>query len=335
MKEKFPAESHEKYFLFITLDHPKHVDMVFRLLYNNAFVLWVFLACCMSITNIVAQKDTVWLVVMGGQSNMDGYGDADELPPNLTHSIPGAWIFTGCPAPDGDQGGGLGSWEAMQPGHGVGFASDGRVNRHSRRFGLELSFASEWQRKFPDRKLAVVKYSRGGTSIDSLAAGQFGCWEPDVKGHGGINQYDHFLTTLRNALAVEDIDGDGRKDIVAPAGILWMQGESDAAHTEEIALRYERHLKRLMDLFRAALRQDDVPVVVGRIAESRRNEAGKVWTYGELVQYAQERYVRKDGRAGIVRDTETYAFSDPWHYDSAGYIALGEAFARELFALMK
>lgn len=282
-----------------------------------------------------APKDTLWLVAMAGQSNMDGYGDADELPVELKLPRQGTWIFTGCPAPDGDKTGGLGKWEAVQAGHGVGFWSDGKVNRHSNRFGMELSFAAEWNRQFPKRKLALVKYSRGGTSIDSLAAGQFGCWEPDVRGNGGINQYDHFLATLRLALSEEDIDGDGQKDILIPAGILWMQGESDAAHTEAIALRYESHLKRLMDLFRAAMRQDDVPVVIGRIAESRRNDAGKVWAYGELVQYAQEKYVRKDGRAGIVRDTETYAFSDPWHYDSAGYLALGVAFARELFALMK
>jgi len=285
--------------------------------------------------NAGAPKDTIWLVAMAGQSNMDGYGDADELPLDLQLPRQGAWIFTGCPAPDGDTSGGLGRWEAVQPGHGVGFLSDGKFNRHSRRFGVELSFAAEWQRKFPARKLALVKYSRGGTSIDSLAAGQFGCWEPDVKGKGGINQYDHFLTTLRQALSVQDIDSNGQTDFILPVGILWMQGESDAAHTEDIALRYESHLKRLMDLFRATLRQDDLPVVVGRIAESRRNDVGKVWTYGELVQYAQEKYVRKDGRAGIVRDTETYAFSDPWHYDSAGYLKLGVAFARELFALMK
>ena len=47
---------------------------------------------------------------------------------------------------------------------------------------------------------------------------------------------------------------------MTPAGILWMQGESDGALTAEIAARYENNLKRLMDLVRAGLRTDDLPV---------------------------------------------------------------------------
>jgi hypothetical protein len=31
-----------------------------------------------------------------------------------------------------------------------------------------------------------------------------------------------------------------------------------------------------------------------------------------------------------VRSTAKYAYSDPWHYDSAGYIDLGKRFAEEM-----
>lgn len=283
---------------------------------------------------LFAQRDTFSLVYLGGQSNMDGYGDVEELPEPLLRKRTDTWIFTGNPAPDGDGNGGLGVWEALQPGHGVGFSSNGIVNSHSDRFGLELSFAAAWHTAFPGQKLALIKYSRGGTSIDSLAAGQFGCWEPDMRKLNGVNQYDHFLRTLTNAAGQSDINGDGRTDVLVPVGILWMQGESDAAHTEEIALQYEHNLKRLIDLMRAALHRDDLPAVIGRIAESRKNDAGKVWRYGELVQHAQEQFVMRDVKAAIVRDSETYAFSDPWHYDSKGYIRLGEAFCRQLLTLL-
>ena len=88
-----------------------------------------------------------------------------------------------------------------------------------------------------------------------------------------------------------------------------------------------------MDLIRASLNSDDLPVVIGKISDSHSNKAGKVWKYGELVQYAQEKYVRTDRNAAIVRSTRSYEYSDPWHYDSKGYIALGEAFAEAFYRL--
>lgn len=81
------------------------------------------------------------------------------------------------------------------------------------------------QRLYPNEKITFIKYSRGGNSLDSLAAWKFGSWEPDFNGKTGINQYDHFLTTARNALAQRDINGDGRDDVLLSMGIIWMQEE--------------------------------------------------------------------------------------------------------------
>jgi hypothetical protein len=182
---------------------------------------------------------------------------------------------------------------------------------------------------------SLIKYSRGGTSIDSAAAGRFGSWDLDYGGQSGINQYDHFLATVRNAMAVEDIDGDGVRDQLVPAGIVWMQGESDAAFTPEIAHRYQDNLKELIDLIRAAFRADDLPVVIGRISESGQDEDGKVWDHGEIVRAAQAAFVAEDGAASLVTTTDQYDYSDPWHYDSSGYIDLGRRFAEALFKMRR
>ena len=126
-------------------------------------------------------------------------------------------------------------------------------------------------------------------------------------------------------MGTRDIDGDGRMDVLVPAGIVWMQGESDASFSEEIAAGYFFNLKRLMDLIRAAFLTDDLPVVLGKISDSWNDASdAKVWNHGELVQYAQEKYARTDGKAAIVRTTRYYKYSDPWHYDSDGYIDLGQ-----------
>lgn len=275
------------------------------------------------------------LFYLGGQSNMDGYGYIKDLPAELNKTFDNTWIFHGNPVGDEQANGGLGLWSTLKPGHGVGFSSDGKTNKYSNRFGLELTFIETLKKKYPNKKIALVKYSKGGSSIDSIAARQFGCWEVDFEGKTGINQYDHFLTTLRTALNINDINGDGKEDYLKPAGILWMQGESDANFSEEIAVKYYQNLKRLMDQIRASLLTDDLPVVIGKISDSWTDKDGKVWDYGELVQFAQEKFVRLDGNAAIVRATRYYKYSDPWHYDSEGYIDLGKRFAEALSKLMK
>nr|WP_321405562.1 sialate O-acetylesterase [uncultured Carboxylicivirga sp.] len=279
--------------------------------------------------------DEFKLFYLGGQSNMEGYGYSKDLPDSLLNALDDVWIYHGNPVGDGNESGGLGIWEPLKPGHGTGFKSDGTKNMLSDRFGLELSFACRLKQLYPNEKIAIIKYARGGSSIDSLAGGNFGCWEPDYQGKGGINQWDYFLKTINGALSQTDINGDGKEDALIPCGIAWMQGESDADKTVEIAQRYEASLKRLMDMIRAAFRTDDMPVVIGKITDSWNHKRGIVWPYGDLVRQAQEDYVRKDNKAEIVRETKYYHYSDPWHYQSKDYIDFGKRMADKMYKLME
>jgi hypothetical protein len=104
-----------------------------------------------------------------------------------------------------------------------------------------------------------------------------------------------------------------------------MQGESDAQHTPETAMKYEANLRRLMDLIRASLRTDDLPVVIGQISYATKEPPS--WKHGEIVRAAQAEYAKKDTSAALVTSTDNYGYSDPWHYDSAGYLDLGRQFA--------
>ena len=107
-----------------------------------------------------------------------------------------------------------------------------------------------------------------------------------------------------------------------------MQGESDAHYTEEIANQYHANLTRLMNLIRAALRQDDLPVVIGRISYSQKEPLS--WKHGEIVRAAQAKYATTDTAAALVTSPDNYGYSDPWHYDSAGYLDLGIQFAEAM-----
>lgn len=274
---------------------------------------------------------------LGGQSNMQGFGTNAQLSDDWKRSVDGAWIFHSTALTDQVPALGLGRWEQVGPGHGTGYSTDGVTSNKSDRFGLELSFAKTVRERKPNRKVAIIKYARNGSSIASAAAGQWGCWEPDfqsTKGdHRDINQYDHFLATVRNAMAIEDIDGDGTKDKLVPAGILWMQGESDAMATEQIAGQYAANLKRLMDLIRASLRVDDLPVVIGQISYSQKDKASRTWVHGDVVRAEQRKFTLQDAAARLVVDTDLYGYSDPWHYDSEGYLNLGEKFANAVLSI--
>lgn len=265
---------------------------------------------------------------------MVGFGYNKELPDELKKPVDVVYIFHGNSTPDSLDLGGQGVWEILQPGHGTGHSSDFQKNNLSDRFGIELSFAAEMKKMYPGQNIALIKYSRGGTSIHIDAASTFGCWDPDYTKGSGNNQYDHFLATVKNAFSIQDIDGDGEKDELIPAGILWMQGESDA-HDLEIASQYANNLKRLMDLIRAAFRTDDLPVVIGRISDSGNDSDGKVWNFGNVVRWQQAKFANQDGNAALVTTTNNYGYSDKWHYDSAGYIDFGKQFAREMQRLLK
>ena len=263
---------------------------------------------------------------------MNGFGYNKDL----NKTFDDVYIFHGNTVEDENPNGGLGIWEQLKPGHGTGFSSNGKENKVSNRFGIELSFIQRLKELYPNDKIALIKYAREGTSIDSLSASNFGTWEPDYNGKTGINRYNHCLKTIKKAFQVKDINSNGVEDVLVPSGILWIQGESDAAFTETVANNYFFNLIRMMDLLRASLLTDDLPVVIGKISDSWNDDKdGKVWDYGELVQYAQEKYTKTDKNATIIKTTCYYKYSDPWHYDSEGYIDFGKQFAEEVYKLIK
>lgn len=282
------------------------------------------------------------LYYLGGQSNMDGQGMITDLKGQDAQPVKGVMIFHGNPQYDGRPADGRGIWTELAPGHGGGFSSDGMKNTYSCKFGVELSFARRLRQLEPTANIAIIKYSRGATALSAEANdakwSEGGCWEPDFKpgaqAPANINQYDHFQATLANALAVRDIDGDGKPDKLTPKGIIWLQGESDA-HEERIARLYEGNLKKLMALMRKDFKKPDLPIVIGRITDSGKGTkaGGKVWGFADLVRQAQADFVKKDGRAVLVTSTDSYGYADPYHYDSNGLLDLGKRFAEAVHAL--
>jgi hypothetical protein len=279
-------------------------------------------------------KETVWRTYfLGGQSNMEGFGFASELAADQRGAVPRVMIFDGRMVPDNEADGGVGVWAPLQPGHGTGFVTDGQENRLSDRFGPELAFGRRRAELLPGERIAIIKYARGGSSLAAGVSG-FGTWDPDYTAGNQRNQYDNALTAIADALAVDDIDGDGVRDRLLPAGIVWMQGEADAYDHADAAAAYESNLRRMMDLLRAALHQDDLPVVIGRIRDSGQDADGLLMDYSPQVRAAQSAWTRADHCAALVTASDDFGFlPDGWHYRSVDYLTLGNAFADAMHAL--
>ena len=282
------------------------------------------LACFASLLSCSAIADEYLTFFMAGQSNMDGYGYVSELPSDLVKEQD-VMIFHGNGVLDNQDNGGVGKWDKLQPGHGTGFKSDGKSNTLSERFGAELTFANAIQQQYPNKKIAIIKYAVGGTGL-ALNTG-YSNWYPNFTEGRGLNQYDFALETIKNAYAVSDINGDGMSDTLKPMGIIWMQGEADAHASEASANAYLTNLTTMMNLFRAALRVDDLPVVIGKITDSEMGEED-IMPYIDRVHLAQQLFVESDNCATYMSNSDTYTYGDdPWHYTSESFIQMGKDFA--------
>ena len=278
-----------------------------------------------------AEEGTTYRVYfLGGQSNMDGYGFNKDLPDEIAGAVDGVRIFTGEDVEDGTEGGGEGIWAPLSSGFGVSFSTNGKANTLSDRFGPELTFGHAMAKADQAERIAIIKFSRGGTGlIDGVSA--YGSWDPDYSAKNKRNLYDQALDAIAAAMKAGDIDGDGKKDRLVPAGVVWMQGEADAfENRKNAATNYERNLSRLMLLIRKAMGDDDLPVVIGRIKDSGNSPETRVMKFSPQVREAQARFTEQDSCAALVTTTDNFEFIDGWHYRSQDYIALGKGFAEAM-----
>lgn len=277
----------------------------------------------------VAEPKVYDVFILAGQSNMDGLGLVSDLPDSMRMVQPDVWIYNPNRRNDLDSIEDAGYWEELRAGHGSGFGFDSTGSKYSDKFGIELTFARRMRELRPDMNIALYKYAKGGASIHPDAASAWGSWTPDFHIGNGINQWDHFRHHYHRAMAVRDIDGDGVDDVLRPAAILWLQGESDASYTDSIALAYLANLRQLMGAMRAEAGNPELPVVVAQISESYRGEGegGRLLPWGETVQAAQREFAETDSHAAVIFPPEGHGWLDPWHYDSPTYLELGRRFA--------
>lgn len=171
-------------------------------------------------------------------------------------------------------------------------------------FGPEVVFAHEIARAFPNDQHILIKSVATGSTIDR--------WLPEQALYKGLlRQVDFSLP---------------ESDPKRIAAVVWMQGESDARHTEH-ARQYANRLSRLIQSLRNDLHSPNSLFIVGEI-----NPEDKNFDEVELVQAGQRQVQQKIPNTLLVSTDGLGKMYDNVHYDAEGQIELGRRFAHAYIA---
>jgi Carbohydrate esterase, sialic acid-specific acetylesterase len=210
-------------------------------------------------------------------------------------------------------------------------------------FGPEIAFGHAMAKQMPDVEIRLIKHAVSGSNLHTH-------WAPTT---GAC--YIKFMKVAQTALA----DLDANKVPYGMAGMLWLQGESDARSPQRID--YERNLTQVIAHMREAFKTPEMPFLIARVREHYGGKAGakfvrdaqmkmgeadkKKWKIraearelaqqGKLAPKEQADYERKR-LAEIHTPEEAIAFkgisNQPYHYLGSAKILsrIGEALAEAL-----
>ena len=265
-------------------------------------MLWAVLV---GLAGLSAHGDEYELYLLAGQSNMDGRGKAAKLSATQKKPIRNAIIFYRNP-PTTTEG-----WKPLAPGFSVPPRFKGDLP--SPTFGPELGFVTTLTESQPGRKFALIKGSKGGSSLRvDWNPGEAG--KPETQGP----RYRDMIETMAQARAA--LKNDGHTAILR--GMIWHQGESDAKQSTE---NHEARLKRLIARIREDTGAPHLPVVLGQVVDNGKRDR---------VRAAILNASKADPLVGFVSSEGTTTWDEGTHFDAGSQLVLGERFAEEMLQLL-
>ena len=268
----------------------------------------------------ICSSKTVRVYLVGGQSNAVGCAPVSGLSSGNTY-LKGdqrqAIIFVRneCRLGPNDYG-----WGYLRDGLGSGYLDDG-----SGTIGPELKFGYDMAAAHPGEMIAIIKACWGGKTLAID-------WRPPttVAQSGGVvgDQYRIFINAINegmprlNAMFTPTVKG-----------MIWMQGEYDAANIDQ-AKAYQTNLKNLISDVRAAVDNPHMAFVCAKIADIGN------WTYRTTIWDAMDADCNPANastyvpRTGVI-DAMKLATVEGIHYDADSQVTLGERFAASMVKMEK
>ena len=270
-----------------------------------------------------AHAKVTQIFIVAGQSNAGGQAGDEGLPEELLSQPDVKYWY------DTERGYSNNSFRELEPLNST--------------FGPELNLGRILADHLED-EVAIVKRSIGGTELAEIP-GQVD-WNPN-------SSRELYASLLRHINAAK-ADVVSRGDTPHVAGLFWMQGESDAKSggligssfippQPETADTYEANLTQFIASLRADLNSPELPVFVGEInigddpsittdPDSDYNTSFGEWDFTPTVQAAQAAVAAANSRTYLIETQQFSLLPDYLHFDQAGQLALGAAFANAYLA---
>lgn len=184
-------------------------------------------------------------------------------------------------------------------------------------FGAEVTFAERMAQLRPGRKVAVIKYSQGATSLGTAASP--GAWDPAEGRTYTIASYanaGHCYAGLFQMIgqATQALVTQGHTYTIR--GMIWHQGESDAGMTTET---YKNRLQGFVAAVRTDLGIPELPFVIGELIQSQSGYAN--------VRTAQRQVAEADPTVGFASSAGLAGDSTAIHFDTNGQLTFGNRYA--------
>jgi len=228
--------------------------------------------------------------ILAGQSNMVGRGTLTDLASDL-RTVPTTIVF-------------------LRHRATAEFADQ-------RWFGPEVGFAQEMAAAWPGERILLLKRAVDGTSL--LA------WAPDWDAIRADQTDNRKAGPLYRTLMGDVADASRRYPLVW-AGLVWMQGESDALHPTA-GEEYGSNLATFVGRLRHDLGRPKLPFIYGQINPPRDFPAR------ERVRAAQVAAETALSPARMVITDDLPMGADHLHYNSVALVELGRRLARAYLAL--
>lgn len=251
---------------------------------------------------VPVRADHYDLFLIGGQSNCDGRGKVAELTGPLAkwkQAQADVLITYSCSKLRGPiltSGG----FVPLRPGYSVAPGSNKAKGLPSGTFGPEVSFGRGMADRLKGRKIALIKYTEGGTSLSKD-------WNPDVKDR----MYSAFIEFTKKSL--RELTEKGHTYTIR--GMIWHQGESDAIFSAEA---YQKMLTAFIARVRQDLAVPDLVFGIGEVYDNGRRDS---------IRTAQKATANQVQKTYFVSSEKLHTFDKGVHFDAASQIELGDRFA--------